>query len=578
MKEPISIWPDISSLIAHLQSEHQEGDCYRGQTEMYRNMVPSLYRPFVEDFLSDDGLVLVDSDRYFRYATSTRIVAKRKIMNGLINKFGIALGNLLAQQYGLSSECIDITLDPVVAAFFATRAYPSYQHFTGDKCGVIYRFRKSEFESSSIVDKNLGLDSLFEMGRMENVLFDWFVSPDKLETVFDRDKWFGNVPPEERFVSTIPTIVTWTDVHRLSSEYVNEIGRHERITPRDNRRFDWRRSRLFGQKGGLIRPAFRWLAEVPSEFQLWQSGMERPLVRDEIPSFRLGSINTHRLALAVPSAAVKRRLIGLVDVHTEPYCEAFSFQHTSQRVIGPFRRDLWPEISEDPVFRYLWNKALPYLIASTSNLAESERYAVDDPDKGLLDRGYQVLGEGRSLDGRSLEDLIRGQKEDAVEAIEHAPTSKAFTRYAACLGERQAVRAMIQAVRLCPTDPDVVAALASSLYNIGKSLTALHVLVIASKNLPEHYRIRETIGVIGYYNGRLAESAKALDRAIELFDPAVHYGPEYSLVFYRAVVAGLLGDEIKFAEMSERYVSLGFEEEDVTSEIRRFKENEVALH
>jgi hypothetical protein len=32
------------------------------------------------------------------------------------------LGNILSQQYGVSSECIGVTLDPAVAAFFATKA------------------------------------------------------------------------------------------------------------------------------------------------------------------------------------------------------------------------------------------------------------------------------------------------------------------------------------------------------------------------------------------------------------------------------------------------------------------------
>jgi hypothetical protein len=37
------------------------------------------------------------------------------------------VGNLLSQQYGVTSDGFDITADPRIAAFFATRKYPTYR-------------------------------------------------------------------------------------------------------------------------------------------------------------------------------------------------------------------------------------------------------------------------------------------------------------------------------------------------------------------------------------------------------------------------------------------------------------------
>lgn len=38
-------------------------------------------------------------------------------MNKLMANLGKSFGNVLAQQYGVNSECLDITSDPSVAAF-----------------------------------------------------------------------------------------------------------------------------------------------------------------------------------------------------------------------------------------------------------------------------------------------------------------------------------------------------------------------------------------------------------------------------------------------------------------------------
>jgi hypothetical protein len=54
--------------------------------------------------------------------------------------FGYLLGQALAQQYGFSSEMLDVTSNPLVAAFFAIHEAPDFCTTVPDGTGVIYRF------------------------------------------------------------------------------------------------------------------------------------------------------------------------------------------------------------------------------------------------------------------------------------------------------------------------------------------------------------------------------------------------------------------------------------------------------
>lgn len=58
--------------------------------------------------------------------------------------FGYLLGQALAQQYGFSSEMLDVSSDPRVAAFFATHDSPHYLAPTPSGIGVMYRFVRGE--------------------------------------------------------------------------------------------------------------------------------------------------------------------------------------------------------------------------------------------------------------------------------------------------------------------------------------------------------------------------------------------------------------------------------------------------
>jgi hypothetical protein len=61
--------------------------------------------------------------------------------------FGYLLGQALAQQYGFSSEMLDLTTDIDVAAFFATHRSQAFTEARHDGVGVIYRFPVERRES-----------------------------------------------------------------------------------------------------------------------------------------------------------------------------------------------------------------------------------------------------------------------------------------------------------------------------------------------------------------------------------------------------------------------------------------------
>jgi hypothetical protein len=63
-----------------------------------------------------------------------------------LNPFGYILGMAIAQHYGFSSEALDVTHDPLVAAFFATHEYPHYVRTNDSGIGKIIRFRITDKE------------------------------------------------------------------------------------------------------------------------------------------------------------------------------------------------------------------------------------------------------------------------------------------------------------------------------------------------------------------------------------------------------------------------------------------------
>ena len=99
---------NINMLIEYLKKNHKNYYVYRGQTKDYNTLLPSFYR----DKISPIRLETSNGFNHFIYYDhvndSIRNKAKRVTMNKLMGNFGKSFGNVLAQQYGVSSECLDI--------------------------------------------------------------------------------------------------------------------------------------------------------------------------------------------------------------------------------------------------------------------------------------------------------------------------------------------------------------------------------------------------------------------------------------------------------------------------------------
>ena len=141
---------NIDMLIEYLKKNHKQCYVYRGQIKDYDTLLPSFYRDKVSPIrleASDNTLNIITQNNrfnhfiYYDYVNdSIRNKTKRVTMNKLMANFGKSFGNVLAQQYGVNSECLDITSDPSVAAFFATHQYPYYKDVVeSDDLGVVYR-------------------------------------------------------------------------------------------------------------------------------------------------------------------------------------------------------------------------------------------------------------------------------------------------------------------------------------------------------------------------------------------------------------------------------------------------------
>ena len=142
IEEPAS---GVGEVVRFLESNQPENYLFRGQVRASPTLIPSGFRKAVEDSNANRKAVRISSERYGR---SLQTIEKWRflILDGLIRRYGRAFGNLFAQQYGLSSEAIDITGSPRIAGFFASRDYPAYtpcceKMALGDM-GVIYRFPK----------------------------------------------------------------------------------------------------------------------------------------------------------------------------------------------------------------------------------------------------------------------------------------------------------------------------------------------------------------------------------------------------------------------------------------------------
>jgi hypothetical protein len=353
---------NIDVLLERLSAEDPQHNryLYRGQTRHYPALIPSIYRGAMIAGTENDPVIAIDAARF--HATITeRDLVKIRLLSMLMKIHGAAIGNIIAQQYGLNSEVLDVTSDLGVAAFFATRKYPRYEHFAGDGVaeGVIYRFPIHE-QMPDIATLNFWHrmaakhidpfgDVWFSVFRRRLDLTDEMLHG--LEQVFSGAG--GKLQVEIR---TRPLVVSNTFYRRQireawSKRYADDVG-------------DLADTRLMRQSGGSIRTISRWIATIAA-------GVGGVMLDNGMPVFE-------------PPFAIGEELIGVENISRCPGLEIFPFKHRRNIEIDRTTDELWPAADTDWVYHHLMHLFAMY----HSEYLDQHGIAVNDHERGLIDPGY----------------------------------------------------------------------------------------------------------------------------------------------------------------------------------------------
>jgi tetratricopeptide (TPR) repeat protein len=572
---------NIHELVDFLKKEHRPGYLYRGQNKDYPVMVPSMYRPLVIDLGDSSPIARVDPKR-FQAAShdNSRTQWRNDMLLAVLQQAGLGLGNVIAQQYGLTSEAIDVTESIDVASFFATRNYPGYYHIETGGNGVIYRFHVREHLNLRAPYKLSQLTDYFEYGKSDDGFFELFVKMNEKRNVFQRDQWWVVDEGRSSIVDTLSFSTSWTDMQEA-------IAAHGKFPSAKGFMYiadalsdmDWRRTRFASQHGGFLRPSYFWSSRVPSRFRLAHNWEELESLRG---GKAFGSESEFGLIeawpLVVPSAALKEELQGIENVRARADCEPFLFKHSEKRVGGLYRRFLWPEPSEDPLYGALWNLAIMKGMSHHSPVAP----AIDDPQQGVLDRGYQVANEGRTRDARVLDDLMRGQLEDALDGIasdvntifhqsRHAFALQALGR------QTDALQSLMKGLRLDPDNFELLLGLAELFKLRAKQLWRAKAIEKAYRLAPDEPVALQAIAYLRMDQGDLDAAADYLDEALAKLDEAVHRRSRDDLLSVRAVLAGARAEDEHFRVLSHYLRGQFFDIEAIKESAKRLRKRTRAI-
>lgn len=527
----------IHDLLDYLRSEHRPGDQYRGQVREYSALIPSMFRAGIVPETADRKMVSVDSALIDKAISAKKAyIIKQQLHSRLISIYGRALGNIISQQYGITSECVDVTEDIKVAGFFATRNWPTYSHHNEPGIGVIYRFRSGHTELLSAHRNDMFISRWFEMGEWDGKYFDVFVHRFEYEShSLDRDKWIGSITPQHAVVSTLPLRLRWAEIYDLirdirGKDFSGLWGQFPK--------YDHRLTRTFNQFGGFIRPRYYWKSEIPSQHKLIDRrlGMVRPYCIG-MPEF------DESAPWISPSTAIKIRLTGVENLRLRDDCSGFYFKHSNKPVTGLYRRKLWPEPSEDPVYGLLWTNTSIMMLPRD----DGTMVPVDDLYDGILDRGYRVTGERQTFDAREISDLMRGQLEDAREAVDSPSPSASdwisLSGGAVFSGDvRNGVRAAINAIRCEPSNVSAGVALAAALWQSHKLTWCRKVLSNIEQFAPNHPELLFSLAETDIEDGNYLSASARLKKALSYHDRSQHDIPRYWILDRLLHTSERLGD------------------------------------
>jgi len=361
---------DIRELVEYLKSTHSDKVVYRGQSKDYNTLLPSFYRKKISKTRSDQasGQVIWQYNMYNHFLQydpiqdSRQNIAKRVTMNHLMASFGKSLGNVIAQQYGINSECLDITSDLDVAAFFATHSWPHYDTvLDSSELGVIYR----------IPCMRGGVDHSFEHAGTELALSSVFLSSDKepIPLLFSSFKHqhttevFDELNRQYQFTlkRTIskPLLYNASNFRDLVYTYFSEKY------PQIDIASLYSNTRMNRQKAGFFIPSFVFDSYVPSNLKIVQA--------ENIQAYS-------------PSFVIHKEKVVIEDILTYPGIEKYFFRHNSKIESTYSREYLWPTKEED----YFYNLLYRWCSDGCRSYIGDTNIEIDDKNNGVLDRGYYI--------------------------------------------------------------------------------------------------------------------------------------------------------------------------------------------
>jgi hypothetical protein len=358
---------DILTLYEALEAQHHPAHIYRGQNRYHEPCVPSALRPFALTPHADGWVPLAS----IRDKPGAGIVYEREryeIKDLLARTFDRGITNLLAQQYGLTSDMFDVSASLGIAAFFATRQWPSFEPFVpqagGDRLGVIYRMRCSapppDSDSFSSAMENVYL--LLETGQklfFENIknfqpAAEALLGDDGLRSVLSSEFPEG--------FSVVDLLKMPFYCHPMTIRNVVLVGVGKTFMTLEEL-FD--SSRTAQQAGGVVSPPLRYQGAVANSLQAttWND-------------------SSHWLR-AHPDKAIKSGVTAVFDLNRNPKFEKFFFRHDPAKAVAIDNLDqLWPPPEKDALF--------DMMIGAVRGFFLDFRNVVGFDALTVLDRGYKL--------------------------------------------------------------------------------------------------------------------------------------------------------------------------------------------
>ena len=363
---------NIEVLLEYLERSRTDQHFFRGQNRYFAHNAPSAVRAAARLDAATPKWVPLSDDHWAR--ASSREQARFDLRVAAMRLWGPAVGNLLCQQYGITSDGYDITADPSIAAFFATRKYPHYRPLEAAENkdpGVIYRFT---IEAQSSIDLDTADFTLSSYGYFDEPTGRWiyFSRPLNPHAAALYGARHPNAVLGENMISDVEPPLCRKSLMKveaclrhdtIQTLFLENVKRRNLSSATD---IVFGQTRIGRQAGAVYFPSFRHDALV-----------------SQAPD--LHRIDKRRF-IAPPGSAKFERTTHVQELHSFRTIEVFFFSHGCARSIERFGApDLWPGTQTDRLYKSMCELANQHCTAHLDSL----QVEPNDFSQGLIDPGYR---------------------------------------------------------------------------------------------------------------------------------------------------------------------------------------------